>query len=443
MNVAASSTFSDADLSWKYQRVRLPTTLRPLRHRDFAIVWAAGFVSNAGSWMQTVAVGAFVTSRTGRAGWAGLAAAAAFLPIGLLAPVGGALADRLNRRMFVMVASIGEAVIAAVLAWMALTDRAAPGSVTAVVFVAGCIGAIRLPFQQAMTLDLVEREELLAATSLSSAQYNFGRVVGPTLAGAVIALWGYGWAFTVNAVSFFAVVIAMAAVRIVHERSLDETPLWERIRVGVRAARTNPGARAAILLMAIVAFLASPFIALIPARAYQLAPDNADRVASITGYLTTSQGIGAVVGALAIAPLAARFGRRRMLLFNTAATPVALIVYALVPSTWMAVGMLGVVGVIYIGVLSGLSNVVSLWAPAVLRGRIISLFLVALGAVYPVGGLVQGWVADRIGLAETTSLGAVALLAVLATWQIARPEGLRPLTDPEELGVDPENLASV
>ena len=105
--------------------------------------------------------------------------------------------------------------------------------------------------------------------------------------------------------------------------------------------------------------------------------------------------------------------------------------------------MLGVVGVIYIGVLSGLSNVVSLWAPAVLRGRIISLFLVALGAVYPVGGLVQGWVADRIGLAETTCLGAGALLVVLAVWRIARPEGLQPLTDPEELGVDPETLAAV
>ncbi|MEY2425929.1 MAG: hypothetical protein QOI61_1501, partial [Actinomycetota bacterium] len=156
----------------------LPSTLRPLRHRDFAIVWTSGFVSNAGSWMQTVAVGAFVTARTGKAGWAGLAAAAAFLPIGLLAPVGGALADRLNRRIFVLVASIGEAAIATLLAWMALTDRAAPGSVTAVVFVAGCIGAIRLPFQQAMILDIVPREEFLAATSLSSAQYNFGRVFG-------------------------------------------------------------------------------------------------------------------------------------------------------------------------------------------------------------------------------------------------------------------------
>ncbi|HUR77434.1 MAG TPA: MFS transporter [Acidimicrobiales bacterium] len=423
--------------------MRLPSSLRPLRHRDFAVVWLAGMVSNAGSWMQTVAVGAFVTSRTGKAGWAGLAAAAAFLPLGLLAPVGGALADRLNRRVFVMVASVLEALIAALLAWMAATGRAEPASVTVVVFVAGCIAAIRLPFNQAMTLDLVERDEFLAAASLTSAQYNLGRVIGPTLAGTVIALWGYGWAFTINAVSFFAVVAAMVVVRIVHEGSTDDTPLWERIRVGARATRANPGARAAILLIGVTAFLVSPFIALIPARAYELAVGHSERVASITGWLTTAQGVGAVSGALAIAPLANRFGRRRMLLANVVATPVVLIFYAAVQSEWLAIALLAVVGALYIGVLSGLNNVVSLWAPSALRGRILSLYLVALGAIYPIGGLVQGWLADRIGLAETTALGAVALLVVVGVWRVARPASLEPLTDPAELGVNPEKMAAV
>jgi MFS family permease len=414
-----------------------------MRHRDFAIVWTASMVSNAGSWMQTVAVGAFVTARTGRASWAGLAAAAAFLPIGLLAPVGGALADRLNRRTFILVVSVFEAGTATLLAWMAATDRARPGSVTAVVFVAGCLAAIRLPFNQAMMLDLVERDEFLAAASLTSAQYNFGRVFGPSLAGVVIAVWGYSWAFTVNAVSFFAVVAGMAVIRIPHVRSTDPSPLWERIRVGARAARANPGARAAIPLMAVIAFLVSPFIALIPARAYQLAPHNSDHIAAITGWLTTAQGVGAVIGALAIAPLAFRFGRRRMLLFNVIASPIVLMLYASVKSAWLAVALLGVVGALYIGVLSGLSNVVSLWAPTELRGRILSLYLVALGAIYPVGGLFQGWIADKIGLAETTVIGAGALVAIVVTWQIVAPASLHPLTDPEELGVDPEDLAVV
>jgi MFS family permease len=421
----------------------LPSSLQPFRHRDYATVWTASMVSNAGTWMQTVAVGAFVTSRTGKASWAGLAAVAAFLPIGLLAPVGGALADRWNRRVFVLIISIGEAATASLLAWMAATDRARPGSVTLVVFVAGCLGAIRLPFNQAMTLDMVEREEILAATSLFSAQYNVGRVFGPSLAAFVIAVWGYSQAFTLNAISFFAVVAAMAVIRIPHVPSTDETPLWERIGVGARAARANPGARVAIALMATTALLVSPFIALLPARAYQFAPHDSTHVAAITGWLTTAQGIGAVVGALSITPLANRFGRRRMLLFNLTGVPLVLIVYALAPTTWMAVGLMAFVGALYMGVLSGLMTVVSLWAPAELRGRILSLFLVALGAIYPLGGLIQGWFADRIGLAETTIIGAAGMVAVMLGWRIGRPATLEALTDPGELGVDPENLAAV
>lgn len=418
-------------------------SLEPLRHRDFALVWWAGLVSNAGSWMQTVAVGAFVTSRTGRAGWAGLAAAAAFLPIGLLAPIGGALADRLDRRRFIMVANLGEASMAAVLVWLVVSGRATPASLTAVVFVAGCMGAVRLPFYQAMTPDLVPREQLLAAASLGSAQFNLGRVFGPTLAGAVIAIWGYEWAFAVNAVSFFAVIVAMALVRIQHVRSTDDTGLFERIRIGVRAARANPGARSAIVLIGCVAFLLAPFIALISARAFELAGGEARRLAdpdgvqeataAITGYLTTAQGAGAVIGALLLAPLAMRVGRRRLLLANVTLTPIALAAYAYAPNTGLAVAALAIAGMLYIGILSGANNVVQLWAPPEFRGRILSLYLVALGSVYPVGGLIQGSIADRIGLPLTTSLFAAVMFALLVYWRVRRPSFLEPLTDPDEL----------
>jgi len=195
--------------------------------------------------------------------------------------------------------------------------------------------------------------------------------------------------------------------------------------------------------MAVTALLVSPFIALIPARAYHFAPHDATHVAAITGWLTTAQGIGAVIGALSIAPLAHRFGRRFMLLFNITTLPAVLMVYAVAPSEWLAVGLLGVVGALYMGVLSGLMTVVSLWAPTALRGRILSLYLVALGAIYPLGGLIQGWFADRIGLAETTIIGAAGLLAVLTGWRLTRPTSFEPLTDPDEMGIDPETLVFV
>lgn len=421
----------------------LPSSLQPLRHRNFALVWSSGMVSNAGSWMQTVAVGAFVTAKTGQAGWAGLVAAAAFLPIGLLAPIGGALADRLDRRRFIIFTNLGEVAMATVLAWLAFTGRAEPANVAAVVFVAGCLTAISLPFLQAMTMDLVPREQLLAAASLGSAQYNMGRVFGPSLAGFVIAVWGYSWAFAINALSFFAVVTAMSLVTVTHVPSTDPTPLLERIRIGARKARENPGARAAITVIAFVAFLLSPFIALIPARAYLLAGGDAARsfngesfresVGQITGYLTTAQGVGAVIGALLITPLALRVGRRRMLLINLCVLPLVLAAYASVNQKWVAIGLLSLVGLIYIGILSGLNNIVQLWAPTEFRGRILSLYLVALGSIYPLGGLFQGWVADKIGLAKTVTGAAGVMIGVLVLLRWRSPETLQSLTDPIDL----------
>jgi MFS family permease len=194
-------------------------------------------------------------------------------------------------------------------------------------------------------------------------------------------------------------------------------------------------------MIAIVALLLSPFIALIPARAYLLTDGTTRAVGQVTGYLTTAQGVGAVIGALLITPLAYRYGRHRMLMINLTLLPFVLALYANVTSRWAAVAALGLVGMVYIGILSGANTIVQLWAPAEFRGRILSLYLVALGSIYPIGGLIQGWVIDRIGFARTVTSAALLMLAALLVWRLRRPESLRALADPAELGVDPERLS--
>lgn len=409
----------------------MPASLRPLRHRNYALVWGSGMVSNTGSWMQTVAVGAFVTADTGQAAWAGLVALAAFLPMGVLPPIGGALADRLDRRKFLMAANTAEGVIAGSLALLVAAGHATPGQVTAIVFLGGCLGALRLPFLQAMTPDLVPRDELILAASLNSAQWNLGRVVGPSLAGVVIALWGFEWALAVNAVSFGAVIVAMALVRLHQELVPPTAGLVHQIVEGARAARAEPGCRSAIGLMALTAFLAAPFIALIPARALELTDGSDAAVARVTGLLTTAQGIGAVIGAFIVAELAHRYGRRGLLVFDLFATPVALLAYAWAPSVPTAFAALLLVGGVYIGILAGCNTTVQLRAPAHLRGRVLSIYLVSLGGVYPIGGLVQGFLADRVGLALVTTVTAVAMVAVLSAVAAWRPRVYEVLGDPE------------
>lgn len=409
------------------------SSLRPLRNRSFAAFFFAGVVSNIGTWMQTVAVGALVAERTGSAALTGLVAVAAFLPIGLFSPIGGALADRIDRVRFMIIANLLEVGIAGLLTVLAVMGEATPWRVTGLVLIEGCIASLRLPFYQALLPDLVSRDDLLAAASLGSASYNMGRVVGPALGAAVVAATGsYAWAFGINALSFFAVIWALFVIRVPARTVVDDgSSVLGRIRAGARAARDEPGCWAAIRLIAITAFLASPFIALVPIRAHELSGGGKTATATLTGALTTAQGIGAVLGALAIAPLADRLGRRRLLTSYLVISPLLIIVYGLQETAIGAVISLVAVGAAYIGILSGLSTVVQLRAPADFRGRILSLYFVSLGVIYPIGVLIQGPVADRLGLQETTIGTSLLLLAFLGVLGLARPEVFRVLDAPE------------
>jgi MFS family permease len=387
--------------------------LRPLRHRSFTLLWAAGLISTVGTWMQTVAVGALVIANTGSATWAVLVAAGAFLPIGLISPVGGALADRWPRRPVLMAGNLAAAGTAVLIAVLVAGGHDQPGALVALVTLQGSASALIGPFQQAILPDLVPQSEFLAATSLNSAQFNLGRIVGPALAGATAAAFGYPVAFVANAVSFLVVVVALAFVRLGPPGG-RATGLFEALRSGFTAARREPSCRAAIVSIAVVALLASPFIALVPVMAHHLTHGGSRAIAQTTGLLTTAQGAGAVAGALCLAPLAGRIGRGRLLGWNLVVLPVVLIAYGAVRTPWQGAAALFVVGLVYIGVLSGLTTLVQLRAPQAYRGRVLSFFLVALGVAYPVGSLVQGPVIDWIGLGWTTAATAILLLLIMA-----------------------------
>ena len=250
---------------------RGPSSLRPFHYRNYSLLWAGGMVSVIGSWMQTVAVGALVVAHTGKATWAVVIAAGAFLPIGLLSPVGGALADRIPRRAALVAGNLLAGAVALVIALLVAAGRDGPGVLTMLVTVQGAVSAMVGPFQQAILPDLVPPPEFLAAVSLNSAQFNLGRVIGPTLAGITIAAFGYPVAFVANAVSFLAVVVALFFVRLSpppgHSK---QNGLLASLRAGARAARSEPGCRATIGTIAVVALLASPFIALVPVMAHRL-----------------------------------------------------------------------------------------------------------------------------------------------------------------------------
>jgi len=401
--------------------------LAPLRHRNYALVWTAGLISNVGTWMETVAVGSLVAGTTGKAGWTTFVAAAGFLPMGLLGPVGGAFADRFDRRLMLLVMTAAQMVCAVGLTVLAATDHATPLGVSVLVFIAGCVSGLGFPAYAAMLPDLVPKDDLLAAMSLSQAQWNLGRVIGPTLAGIAIYFGSYTTAFALNAVSFAAMLVALRLLRLdAHVASTDDTPLWSRIVTGAKAAHREPGVWSSIVMISVVAITASPFIALIPA----MAEVRFDGSSSLTSWFTTAQGIGAVAGAFALPVLASRFGRFRMLLVSFVLLPIALVLYGISPTPAVATAALVGVGASYMFVFSGIGTVAQLRAPVELRARVLSFYFLALGVIYPIGSVIQGPIADHIGVGQMTALSGVLLFALVALIRAVWPERIAALDDP-------------
>jgi MFS family permease len=343
-----------------------------------------------------------------------------------LAPVGGALADRLDRRRWLILTTLAEMVFATVLSVLAATGHDSPDVVVVLAFLGGASAAIGFPAYQAMLPDLVPAKDLLGAVSLSTAQFNLGRVIGPALAGLTLIHHDYQTAFAINAASFAAVVVALVLVRLPKPTPITTTEtLVARMVDGARIALSEPGCRSAIALIALVALLGSPFIALVPAMAIEVLHGGG----GATSALITAQGVGAVVAALALVHIALRLGRGRMLQAALLLLPVALINYGLAPSLWASVVALFVVGAVYIGVLSGLNTVVQLRAPAEARGRVLSIYMMGLGVIYPIGAIVQGTIANHLGLRAVTVGSAVLLLVVLVAARTVLPAMMAALDD--------------
>ncbi|MEP6625320.1 MAG: MFS transporter [Acidimicrobiia bacterium] len=389
----------------------------PFKHRIFAAFWTGAFLSNIGTWMETVTVGIYVTHATHNPAWTGLVAAAGFAPGAILGPVGGALADRIPRKRLLLTTTSIQTILATLLAFLAATGSPSPGLVTLIVFAGGCAQAIGFPTYQSLLPDLVPPEDLVGAVALSSAQWNLGRVLGPLLAGVAIGIGGYGLAFGVNAFSFFAVIAAIGLLRLPLPQPKEGQTIFGSIAEGVRYVRRDPGLRVVMGYMFINTFLAAPFIALVPAMA-QIVLDAGKTGTSV---LVTAQGIGAVAMALALGTLTARVGNRRMLLLVLWTLPPSLVLYALMPNLATSAAALLLVGFIYLGALSSFISIAQIRAPAEVRGRVVSLLAVVLGSLYPLGAVIQGVVADAIGLRETTIGAAVLMLIALAALKLRNP----------------------
>ena len=399
----------------------------PFRIRVFALFWAGSFVSNIGTIMEQFALGYYVQQRTGQAAWNGTVAALGFLPVALLGPVGGVLADRVSRRRLLMGSTGVSLILAAIMTAVVATQHGAPVIIALISFLTGCASAIGFPAFQSMLPDLVPADQLVAAIGLSTAQWNLARVVAPALAAVTVAVAGVATALAINTVSFLAV---MAVLLVVHLPAPSGATAGLSIRDATarawRYARRDPALRVTTTLAGMNSFFGSAYIGLIPAMARKVHHGGA----VLTGWLATAMGLGAVTAALSLGSLVGRLGVRRVLLGASAALPLATVLYALAPGRGAALVTLAVLAFCYMSALSSVTSVTQLRAPAELRGRLIAVNTVILGLAYPAAVTLQGKLGDLFGLRRAILVFGLAHAAVLIGYRVRRPGFWTALDDP-------------
>ncbi len=395
-------------------------SLRALRHPAYRTLWIGAFVSNIGTWMETVALGIYVTQVTGKAGWTGTVAALTYLPAMFLAPIGGVLGDRFDRRKYLAWGTGADIFLAGLITWLSFTGKLSVAAVAIVATVSGCVHALRGPAFTALLVELVPQEDLLSALNLSSAQYNLGRVLGPMAAAMAIVAGGLPWTFALNTASFLAVLIALTVLKVPASPEVKgpPAPLWAGIWQGVRTARDDPGIRTALLTTLAAAMLVAPFVGLVPAVAIKVFKGGAPA----TSALVTSQGLGAVAMALLAGLLAEKLGRRRLLKGSILALGAISAAYWLSPRLPVAMGSIFLLGALYLSVITGSNTVCQSRSPRALQARMSSLFNLLLGGGYALGLVAMGWAGDRFGLPLTGAVASALFLSGAAALLWFRPE---------------------
>lgn len=388
---------------------RFPS-LRAFGYPAYVRIWFGAFVSNVGTWVQAISIGVYVAETTGKAGWTGSIAALTYLPMVFLAPLGGALADRVDRRRIIVPLTVAQALGSTTLAILALVGHLPLTWVATLVFLNGCASALSAPAFNSLLTEIVAPEDLLSSVSLTSAQFNLARTIGPMLAAAILTTGGITFAFATNALSFLGVLIAvLTAPRPTGNPLAPVGGLWRGILDGVRVARIDPGIRLALPLVLAVAVLIAPFIGLMPAYAIKaLGSDTAD-----ASRLAVAQGLGALVFAFTANAVAVRWGVRRLMTYSLLALAPVTAAYWLAPTYRLAFLALSLLGGVYIWTLTALSTTCMGRVSRERQARISSLYSVTLSGGYAVGLVLQGWFADRLGVRLVPTVAAGLMLAIV------------------------------
>jgi MFS family permease len=393
-------------------------SFRALRHRNFRLFISGQVISLVGTWMQNVAQSWLVYKLTHSEFLLGTAWFCSQIAVFALGPLGGLAADRFSRQKLVIVTQTLSMLQAFVLAALTLTHRVQVWHVLALAGALGVINAFDIPGRQALVIHMTSQEDLLPAISLNSAVFNSARVLGPGVAGLVVAAVGEGVCFLMNGVSFIAVIFCLAAMRLPHfESKAPESP-WVHLVDGFRYAWRHQAVRRTLGLMAVATLAAMPVLVLTPF----FADDIFHRGSRGLGFLMSAMGIGAVVGTLVLARETRITGLPRVMAWSGVCVGCAYLAFAVSERYWFSLAVMPVIGFFVMRQMASANTTIQTLIPDEYRGRIMALYSMTVVGLGPFGSLASGAIAARWNARGAVAIGAVLAVSSALTygWTLRR-----------------------
>lgn len=397
----------------------LPATLRALRHRNFQLFFSGQLISLIGTWMQSIAESWLVYRLTGSALLLGAAGFASQIPVFLVAPVGGIVADRFNRQRVVIGTQISSMILALVFATLTLTHLIRVWHIFVLAALLGVVNAFDIPARQSFLVDMVGKEDLMNAIALNSSMFNGARIIGPAIAGILVARIGEGWCFLANSLSYLAVITGLLLMRIARPASLaPHGPAWAHLIEGYRFARHTAPIRALLLLLGLVSLVAMPYTVLMPVFADQILHGGARGL----GILMGATGVGAMLGALTLATRSGVLGLGRWVAFSCGGFGLCLVLFSLSRYFWLSAALLLPVGFCMMLGMSSSNTLIQAMVPDHLRGRVMAMYTMMFMGMAPFGSLFAGALAEHLGASLTVSVGAVACIGAAILFYFHLPK---------------------
>jgi MFS family permease len=387
------------------------TRFRALQHRNFQLFMGGQLVSLIGTWMQTTAQLWLVYKLTGSAALLGLFGFANGIPILVLASVGGYVGDHYNRWYGVIATQTVSMVLAFLLAGLTLTGLIREWEIILIAFLVGIVNAFDVPIRQSFFVEMVGKEDLPNAIALNSSIFNGARVVGPAIAGLAIAWVGEGWCFMLNGISFLAVIGALLAMRV--SRATPEPRKESALQAfleGFRYAMSDVPVRSALLLLSVLSMFGLQYSVFLPIFADGILHGGARGM----GFLMSASGVGAVLGALYFAGRTRYTGLAKWIAGTSILCGIGLVAFSQSRVFLLSAAVIFLVGLAATVQMAATNTIVQSRVPDELRGRVMAVYATMFMGVQPIGSLIAGGVAKKIGAPDTlTIFGALVLLGGL------------------------------